>query len=57
MCVWYDRGGIDLNINQKLIDEILSSALSDERKLDLVYFYVSGMNSEEFTRAVIKGAL
>ena len=42
--------------DQKLIDEILSSALPDERKLDLVYFYVSGMNSEEFTRAVINGA-
>ncbi len=42
--------------DQKLIDEILSSALPYERKLDLVYFYLSGMNSEEFTRAVIKRA-
>ena len=50
------RGGIDLNINQKLIDEILSSALPDERKLDLVYFYVNGMNNEEFTREIIKRA-
>ena len=45
-----------MSISEKLIDYILSSALPYERKIDLIHFYVSGLNSEEFTRALIKRA-